>query len=1192
MTTELRQTASLTELLGTQPLPFTLIDYENTPLHISPSIKTTASLRVLIASYASFLHRQSNEATIEFSIHLEDRVNLFNYTFTPDSIVGDVLRQADLAMTTVLPANYPALALTFATGPISNEFALALIVENDALYFQSTPAIINTKNETLFNTHFETLLNSFDQLSELPIMAIPIVTDAELETYALLNNTSSLFNNRQCMHTIFSNTAKKHPHKAAFLSVDHTITFSELDEQSNSIANSLIHKNIMVGDYVAVYMERSIDAIIAMLGVMKAGAVYVPISPDNPQERNEFIMNDTQTSIILTDDKTNSLAKIIAPPLAKVLLLEQIKNDSFTRPIVDVTALDIAYIIYTSGSTGRPKGVKIPHKSIATFGYAETQIFNFSAEDVLTQFYTLTFDASMLELCPMIFSGATLYMLSKEERLDISLFAAAIDKHNIVGVPMVPVSAMKQYSLFATAEDKKKMAQLRYFGVGGEALPAEVARLFQKSFGLIPLINVYGPTECSVLTTTYRIDKIVENHITNIPIGTPLSNYRVHILNEAQQYCPVGVAGEMYIESEGLAEGYLNLPLKTDEVFVHTAYSSNKMYRSGDIVRLSNDGLLEFAGRKDSQVKIRGFRVELGEIEDHLLKANHIVDGAIVTTELQGELTLIAYYQKEKNCQLNAHSLTADLKQQLPSYMIPSYFIEVENFPLLPSGKINRAELSNRPIKSEKSSKVISVSNATTPTEKNISQAWCDVLNITSVGIKEDFFEIGGHSLKVLALLSKLKKTYPIFKINDFFQYRTIEELANYADHANLNTMVEKIMTVHTDLVEHPISLGATATAAHYEQQHILLTGATGYLGAHLLLQLLKSTSCTPYIIVRAKNKAAGLARIIDTLRQYDHDFVEKNSALINNCSIIIGDFTQKNIGMSSTDLQFVRTTIQAIIHCGADVRHFGNKEQFKKNNIESTSYLAEFAKTCTNARFHYVSTLGIQEDLAVEGKWDPFLQQEKITDAPLIDSLYTNSKLESEKLLQRYFDDGLPVTIYRPGNITCQASTGIFQKNIDTNAVYRMFKSFILLGKAPDVSFAMDFTMVDYASELITKLALNDSTVGGIYNICNTTQIDFKDVIQHFIQYGYTIELVDESEFIRFVGDDTPKNIEGVELAMAGIEGDGAKNSPLVYRCPQSTKFMQAEHLVCPPPSEAFFTKMIDYAVSINYFPKPITCI
>lgn len=1144
---------------------------------------------LLVTAFASWIHRMTNEETISLDIHMDGLFYPLEISFSKETTAKEltsIVQNALLKDGVETNKNY--ILFTDKLIDDSENIVFQLVAEGEHFYLAGANPILNSSFEKRYLTSFAILAQDLRNNPDKAVLDLEILTKEEVTLWKSINDNKKDFPKGETLHSIFSKTASKFPDKYALSNEFTRITFQELENSSNQIANYLVMQGVKIGDYIAVYMDRSIEAIVGMLGVMKAGAVYVPLSPDNPTERNAYIMQDANTKVVLTNNDSLSLVQGVAPANAKVINIENIDVPSASVS-VEVKATDIAYIIYTSGSTGSPKGVKIPHKSIITFGYSELEIYDISSEDTLTQFYTLTFDASLLELCPMMFTGACLYMLSKEERLDVSLFAEAIERENITSAMMLPMSALKQFSLYATDKDVVAFQNLKYFGVGGEALTGETARLFQNRFGEVPLINVYGPTECSVLSTTYKITNKLPLDLVNVPIGKPLKNYSVYVVNEKDQLNPIGVPGELLIETEGLSEGYLNLPEKTAEVFVKTDLTDHLVYRSGDIVKLLEDGNIEFVGRKDSQVKIRGFRVEMGEIEDKLLQIDFVEDGAIVAKDVNGDKILAAYYKQKDNCNGSPKEILDFLTTKVPKYMLPSYIIELEELPHLPSGKINRKELTARPIELKSSFDEVKKAPSN-KTEEIFVEAWKEVLGLSAIGIDENFFEIGGHSLKVLATLSILKKDFPTLKINDFFTHPTIEQLAQKMLQERLEDTEENILSnlQVTDLFEHPKYLHTNLDYQPVLQKGVLLTGVTGYLGSHILMDLVRDTDTTIYTLVRASSKEEGIERLKSTLSYYAPKNFYINYNLHDRVVVLPGDFSKVDLGLSEEDVAMVTENVNSIMHCGADVRHFGSKEEFTKTNVDSTKHLLELAERLSNPRFHYVSTLGVSEDLAMEGNWDQFLEATNIADAPEITSLYTNSKLESEKLVEEYYQKGMPVTIYRPGNITCQYETGLFQKNINENAVYRMLKGFILLGIAPDVEYKMDFTMVDFASKSITTIGMLDESIGGVYNICNPLNISYKEFIQAVIEFGYDIKLVPQQEYVDYLYSDKPKNKEGLELAMAGLEGDGAKDSPLVYTCPHTLTVLNENGVKVPEPDKAFINRMLEHAISIGYLNRP----
>lgn len=1143
----------------------------------------------LIASFIAWTHRMTNEDIIALDIHIKGKFYPIEVAFAKETTGQEVVIHVQNALAQVgFMTGKNHIVYTDELLEFNDNIVFQMVVYDNHFYLAGAEQIINTANEQRYLSSLIILANDLQSNGSKAVLDLDILTPEEVSLWKSINDNKKDFPKGETLHQIFTKTASKYPNKIAISNSDKSITFQALEEKSNQLAHCLVSNGVKVGDYIAVYVERSIEAIIGMLGVMKAGGVYVPLAPDNPKERNSYIMHDANIKVVVTTRDCVAQLNGVAPANAQIISIESIDGEK-TPVGVKVTADDIAYIIYTSGSTGKPKGVKIQHKAIVTFGYSILEIFPLTSNDTLTQFFTLTFDASFLEVCPMYFTGARMYMLTKAERVDVNLFCKALIREKVTYATAFPISALKQFSLYASDEDVKALHNLKRFGVGGEALTGETVRLYQNKFGDVPLINIYGPTECSVVASTYLIEGKVPEYVMSVPIGKPLNNYSYYVVNENDHLNPIEVPGELLIETEGISQGYLNLPEKTAKVFVMTPLTDHLVYRTGDIVKLLEDGNIEFVGRKDSQVKIRGYRVETGEIEDKLLQIDFVEDGAVVAKDLNGDKTLVAYYKQKDDMQGTQKDLLTILATKVPKYMIPTYFVKVDEFPHLSNGKINRKKLAEMPLELN-TGNVEDKKAPSNEVEAKFAESWKEVLGLPAVGVDENFFEIGGHSLKVLATLSKLKREFPTLKINDFFEHPTIEQLAKKVRTDLAETTRQEFTTIskQINLVEHPRRLSSTHIYQPVNQTGILLTGATGFLGCHILIDLVRDTETTIYVLVRAKSKEAGLERIKNTLAFYAPKDFYINFNVKDRIVIIPGDFTMEALGVSKLDEVLIRNNVNSIIHCGADVRHFGDKEEFTKTNVNSTRNLLELATQLPKVRFHYISTLGVPEDLAAEGHWDEFLQMTNMAEAPELTNLYSNSKLDSERLVEQYFQNGVPATIYRPGNITCQYETGIFQKNINANAVYRMLKGFILLGVAPDVTYDLDFTMVNFASKAITTIAMDDDSIGGVYNICNPTSVPYKEVMQTIKEMGYAIDLVPQEEYVDYLYSDEVKGKEGLELAMAGLEGDGAKDSPITYVCPNTMEMLKKHGVAAPKPDKAFIHRMLEYGMEVGYFTKP----
>ncbi|WP_438348686.1 amino acid adenylation domain-containing protein [Paenibacillus sp. FA6] len=1051
-----------------------------------------------------------------------------------------------------------------------------------------------------FARHFQCIVNAGLVNGAVSIGSIPILTEEDMEAYAELNNTTKDWSVTLTIPAMLESVVNRFPGKIALSSDQGSLTYSQLDCLSNQVAHMLIHKGLTKGEFVSIFMERSIEAIISMLGVLKAGGAYIPLDPEHPDDRNFYIITDTQSHIVITKDQyTSKLADLLNGNESEVAVFCLDKQlEMYSEGPVDVISDpdDMAYVIYTSGSTGKPKGAMIAHAGVVNLALGTKEDLQFNEEDVMLQYSTFSFDASVYDMYSSICSGARLHILNNEQRFSIESFTAAIEEVKATRLCLLPTVFFNQLSAHLSDEDALKYSVIKSLVVGGESLSGESVRVLQRKFGhAVRIINVYGPTEVTALTTGHVIDYVVPDDISSIPIGVPLTNYEVLIVNENDQPCPLNVMGELLISSVGIAKGYLNLQEKTNEVFISDPIHPNsgkRYYRSGDMVMLQKNGI-QYVSRKDLQVKIRGYRIEIGEIEENLVKYENIKETAIIAkAETDGTKFLVAFYTSKNGRAISKSELVQYLSKKVPSYMVPSYFCYLEEMPVSPTAKIDRKQLALYEVEVT----VVDNSNYEAPRnelEQEISEAWEKAMNLTHIGIHDDFFEVGGHSLKILEILVILKPRFPKLKINDFFAFSTISKLAGRVvelrDTLVMNNNITDSSEIQ-DLVEFPKSFGTNSSMGVkvYSNSHILLTGATGYLGSHLLYEIIQRSEATVYCLVRSSVNEDPYQRLVGIMKTYFGDGILQR--LEGRIVAVQGDLEQENLGMIDSVAALLNDKIDSIIHCAAEVKHFGEPEYFARVNVESTNRLLSFARGKEHVRFHFVSTLGIPEDLALSDQWHKFTDHEAYDYSVSIENVYTNSKLEAEKLVVRTCEEeGVAATVYRVGNLSCHSETGVFQNNINNNAFYRMLKAMLLLKKAPQVSWQVDVTPINYAGQAIAALALSNDTVGRMFHICNPVQIPYKDMIEVFRKYGYDITLLDWEQYESWLLDSSqPKEQIGLELAMAQLEGDGAKNSNYRFACPQTTEYLRELNVECRVPDQLYFQRLIDHAITVDYFDKP----
>ena len=617
--------------------------------------------------------------------------------------------------------------------------------------------------------HFLTLLegivtNQKETLAELPLLT-------QLEQKQLLiewNNTQVDYPVDKCIHQLFEEQVERTPDAVAVVFENESLTYGELNNRANQLAHYLRQNyQIKPDTLVGICVERSLEMIIGILGILKAGAAYLPLDPEYPSERLQFILEDSGILLLLTQGFLEEKLRLTnLKSLNQILYLdEQIFSSSLTDNPSSQTKTDsLAYVIYTSGSTGKPKGVMIENRSIVNLALAWSDVFQIQNHSRVLQFGSLSFDLSIGEIASALAAGASLYLAQKETLLPSQILVDLLTENQISHAFLSPsaLSVLPQATL----------SNLQSLTVGGEACTAKLITEWSKGRNFF---NAYGPTETTVCATVARFTKDEEK----VSIGRPIFNTQIYILDSNLQPVPVGIPGELHIGGAGLARGYLNRPELTQEKFIPNPFSNypdSRLYKTGDLARYLPDGNIEYLGRIDNQVKIRGFRIELGEIETVLTQNPQVQSSVIIACEdTPGNKRLVAYIVPQKDATPTPNELRQFLKEKLPEYMIPSAFVILESLPLTPNGKIDRRALPEPEQSYERTDKFILPRN---PIEEILVTIWSEVLKVKQVSINDNFFELGGHSLLATQLISRIRTNLQIeIPLRSLFAAPTIEEL-------------------------------------------------------------------------------------------------------------------------------------------------------------------------------------------------------------------------------------------------------------------------------------------------------------------------------------------------------------------------------------------------------------------------------
>ncbi|MFV8348017.1 amino acid adenylation domain-containing protein, partial [Flavobacterium sp. ZB4P13] len=642
--------------------------------------------------------------------------------------------------------------------------------------------------------HFENLVTKMIEQSETNIEEIDYLTEQEKhELLVNFNDTKVDYPKDKTIIDLFEEQVKKTPDNVAIIFEDRFLTYQELDEHSNQLASYLRSVyDIQVNDLIGIKLERSEYMIVAMLGILKSGAAYVPIDPTYPEERITYIENDSKSKIVV-DEKKLSKFKKVQHKYSKSNI------EKLGRPN------DLAYVIYTSGTTGNPKGVMIEQRNTVELINWSILEFSSSGFEVMYATTSYCFDLSIYEIFYTLSIGKKIRIL--QNALEIKNY---LNIDNSIGLNTVP-SVVR-----GLIESNISFNNISFINMAGEIVPVDIVKKLQSQ--KIEIRNLYGPSEDTTYSTSY---KAIDIEYGNFPIGKPISNTQIYILDESLQLLPISVEGGLYVSGAGVARGYLNKPELTEEKFISNPFiEGERMYDTGDLARWLPDGNIEFLGRKDYQVKIRGFRIELGEIENTILQFSDVLKQVVVEVkEINNDKVLVAYFVS--TLIIDKSQLRSFIETKLPDYMIPSFYVELEELPLTPNGKIDRKVLPSVDGEDLIRNEYVA---PRTKEEKLIVSVWEDILKRGSISIKDSFYNLGGDSIKTIQVVSRLKQKGYTLKANQILRNPILEDLAKLVES---NTIAIDQSEVKGSVVLTPIQKyffenDTIVNKSHYNQSVLL----------------------------------------------------------------------------------------------------------------------------------------------------------------------------------------------------------------------------------------------------------------------------------------------------------------------------------------------------------------------------------
>jgi amino acid adenylation domain-containing protein/thioester reductase-like protein len=956
------------------------------------------------------------------------------------------------------------------------------------------------------------------------------------------------------VHEAFDEQASRQPDSAAVVSATGKLTYRQLSESANQLAHYLQGRGVAPETLVGVGMERGAETIRCLLAVLKAGGAYLPLDPSLPAIRLAQMREEAGIRFVLThSSNTRALAGGDGLLLPVDTLAAEIASHPVSAPVVSLRPANLAYAIWTSGSTGHPKAVAVSHASLARLGQDVIREYGLTAADRVLQLASLGFDTSLEQIFGALLSGAAL-MLPAAGPVAPSDLVRYLAQERVSVADLTP--AYWHQILAAAGEGGKAgeagkagpLGSLRLMITGGDHANAADCRAALRKVPGARLINAYGLTETTITSALFEAtEELLPSDLppsdlppsevlrsglgAPVPVGKPLPLTQILVLDEDLKPRPAGVAGEIYIGGPGVARGYLGRPELTAELFMpnpHAAVPGARMYRTGDLGRWRQDQNLEVIGRVDRQVKVRGYRVEPAEIEGVLAGRPDIDQVAVTVHDLGGgDKRIAAYYTLQPGRGTprppSAESLRRHLSARLPSFMIPAVFVPLDRMPLTPAGEVDRTALA-LPAAGTGAHPAAAHPGAahpdgvlSTPLQAGMRHLWAQVLSVPQVSLDDDFFRLGGNSLLAAEMLARARVMFGV----DARQVRpltrcllrdpTLRGFAEAAKQARAGTLASDGADARVDFTREaaldvPIRADGGPPPRWPQPAAILLTGATGFFGVHLLRELLACTGARVHCLVRAHDADHGLDRIAQAAERY-----ELGSLALDRVIALPGDLAKPDLGLPRGTFDELARRIDVIHHAGALVNFIYPYSELRAPNVTATRELIRLAGLYRSIPVHYVSTAAVLAGFGRAGI------REVSEDTPLayaeyLSVGYVESNFVAEEMLRNAARHGLPVSIYRPLDIVGDSRGGVWNTSTEMCALIRLITD---TGIAPDIDLPLDFAPADICAAAIGYIATHVTAAGKTYHLASPKHALLASLTDRLRKFGFTINEIPYQEWV-----------------------------------------------------------------------------
>lgn len=1025
-----------------------------------------------------------------------------------------------------------------------------------------------------FLIHYETILKQMMEQSNNKISQLSLLSIKE-KHYLLneFNDTELRFDESTPITTIFEKQAQLHKTQPAIRYQTTTLTYEEVNHKANQLAHALLSFGMHTGDIIGLMLPRNEWLPIAMLAILKAGGAYLIIDSTLPSDRIAYMLAKANATLCITNKKQTKLKDI------KQFLFtpDTLSTFSAENPNVSVDNLGKLSVVFTSGSTGMPKGVLLKRLSMINLIYAYQKVLHIDQYQTFLSICSVAFDMFAVEIFLPLLSGKFLVIADEEEqKIPVKLGNLITSSQ----ADFLLITPSRLQLLLEDEQAKFSLSVVKSIQLGGEAFTPDLYKTIKNYTGA-KLYNQYGPTETTACCCLKEITSPKE-----ISIGYPLSNVQLYVCNENMELCPIGVPGELCIAGYGVSYGYINDSEKTEKAFVDNPFGNGTLYRSGDLVRYTKDNEIEYIGRKDSQIKIRGLRIEIGEIESQILSQKNISNCSIIYHNRKEDPYLIAFFTASKKIDIS--NMREKLSNTLPLYMIPKYFIQLEEMPLTRTGKLDRKKLETYDISSIRTTTHYTAPK--TQLQKICCSIWEELLN-TKVGIDDDIFELGADSLLAIKFKAKLLAKQIDIPYSYIFKYKTMKLFCEQAEKDEVSSyyIPEDFSSISSLLQKNKMNQDPVT---NHQNDSILLLGANGFVGIHVLASLLKNGIGKVFCIIRSKNGIAAKQRFLEILHFYFQSSLDHYIG--KRLFIIEGSITNPNFGVSRDDLDKIQQEVSIVINAAANVKHFGAYEKFEDINVNATKRMIQFCKT-HHKRFIHLSTLSVSgNSLLIQGEENNQISttfsEQNFYISQQLNNVYVKSKFEAEKIILNEVLNGLDAQILRLGNITSRYRDGKFQINPEENAFMLRLQTFIKLGFIPNSLYNLytEFTPVDSCADAITTIVFHHNPKHTIYHIYHPQHVTMHDLLTYLSHCQIVIDVVPDELFARKITSILQEKSASSKLS--GIINDLTSDKKLDYNSSIrissdfSLAFLKQANFTWSKIDEQYIQKLVQYLKQIYF--------